>query len=324
MRNKKYIHLTRCRPGTGKTITIVEAIQQVLYDNSNARIMACAPSNSAADIIASRLMSKLRRNELFRFYAPSRFKNQVPDELLSYTCTLPDGHFSIPSMDTLKSFRVIVSTCVSASFAVNYGIARGHFTHIFIDEAGQATEPEAFVSIKTMADSRTNVILSGDPKQLGPIIRSGIARELGLEKSYLERLMSSDAYDLKNSYGKRYVFFLFTMYMRLICVFSVVKLTKNFRSHNAILTFPNKKFYDDELQPCASPSTINMYLNSSYLPSKKFPVVFHSVYGKDDREASSPSFFNIDEILQVKSYVQRLKEDRKFRTGKRTYDLAGM
>ena len=81
---------------------------------------------------------------------------------------------------------------------------RGHFTHIFIDEAGQATEPEAFVSIKTMADTKTNVVLSGDPKQLGPIIRSNIARELGLEKSFLERLMENDVYDLKAGYGKWY------------------------------------------------------------------------------------------------------------------------
>jgi helicase MOV-10 len=37
--------------------------------------------------------------------------------------------------------------------------------------------------------------------------------------------------------------------------------------------------------------------------------------GKDDREASSPSFFNIDEVLQVKSYVRQLKASGKFRTG---------
>jgi helicase MOV-10 len=55
-----------------------------------------------------------------------------------------------------------------------------------------------------MADSKTNIVLSGDPKQLGPIIRSGVARELGLEMSYLERLMDRDAYDLKKGYGKRY------------------------------------------------------------------------------------------------------------------------
>lgn len=102
--------------------------------------------------------------------------------------------------------------------------------------------------------------------------------------------------------------------MLIAIIYSVIKLTKNFRSHNAILSFPNERFYDNELVPCASPATINKHLNSSYLPAKKFPVVFHSVSGKDDREASSPSFFNIDEVLQVKSYVQRLKQDRNFRT----------
>jgi helicase MOV-10 len=83
---------------------------------------------------------------------------------------------------------------------------RGHFSHIFLDEAGQATEPEAFVSIKMMADNDTNVVLSGDPKQLGPIIRSGIATKLGLELSYIERLMARQPYDLQTGRGKRYCF----------------------------------------------------------------------------------------------------------------------
>jgi helicase MOV-10 len=106
-------------------------------------------------------------------------------------------------MDRLQNFQVIVSTCVSASVFSGIGMARGHFTHIFIDEAGQATEPETFVSIKTLAGSKTNVILSGDPKQLGPVIRSGIARGLGLEKSYLERLMNRDVYNIKTGLGRR-------------------------------------------------------------------------------------------------------------------------
>ncbi|PPQ92958.1 hypothetical protein CVT25_000221 [Psilocybe cyanescens] len=86
------------------------------------------------------------------------------------------------------------------------------------------------------------------------------------------------------------------------------------KSHDAILKFPNQTFHQNELQKCAQSSVINAYLDSSYLPSKKFPVVFHAVAGKDDREASSPSFFNIDEITQIKSYVQRLKSDRAFCT----------
>ena len=106
-------------------------------------------------------------------------------------------------MDRLNNFKVIVSTCVSAAVFPGIGMARGHFTHIFIDEAGQATEPETFVSIKTLADSNTNIVLSGDPKQLGPVIRSRLARELGLEKSYLERLMDRSVYNIQTGYGQR-------------------------------------------------------------------------------------------------------------------------
>lgn len=50
-----------------------------------------------------------------------------------------------------------------------------------------------------------------------------------------------------------------------------------------------------------------------------FPIVFHAVFGKDDREASSPSFFNVDEILQIKQYVEKLRADRKYRTCKQRH-----
>ncbi|EDQ99950.1 uncharacterized protein LACBIDRAFT_315002 [Laccaria bicolor S238N-H82] len=100
-------------------------------------------------------------------------------------------------MPKMKAFKFVVSTCISTSIVSGIGMARGHFTHIFIDEAGQAMEPEAFVSIKMMVDNDTNVVLSGDPKQLGPIIRWGVARELGLEVTYLERLMGREVYSVE-------------------------------------------------------------------------------------------------------------------------------
>jgi len=123
-----------------------------------------------------------------------------------------------------------------------------------------------------------------------------VARELGLETSYLERLMDREIYKEKNGRGSM-----------------VVKLVKNFRSHNAILKFPNERFYDGELQQCGDPKVIDAFIGSPQLASKKFPIVFHALPGKDDREASSPSFFNVHEVTQVKTYIEALRADRKYR-----------
>jgi helicase MOV-10 len=39
---------------------------------------------------------------------------------------------------------------------------------------------------------------------------------------------------------------------------------------------------------------------------KGFPIVFHGVIGKDEREGSSPSFFNVDEASLVREYCEKL------------------
>jgi len=62
-RQKKSVHRILCGcgrptpyvlfgpPGTGKSVTVVEAILQVLRKIKHSRVLACAPSNSAADLI---------------------------------------------------------------------------------------------------------------------------------------------------------------------------------------------------------------------------------------------------------------------------------
>lgn len=92
---------------------------------------------------------------------------------------------------------------------------------------------------------------------------------------------------------------------------SVVKLVKNFRSHNAILKFPSERFYNGDLECCGNPTIINAYLKSRHVEKADFPIVFYAVIGKDEREASSPSFFNIDEVTQVKGVVDSLRSDKK-------------
>lgn len=40
---------------------------------------------------------------------------------------------------------------------------------------------------------------------------------------------------------------------------------------------------------------------------KGFPVIFHGVMGKDEREANSPSFFNVSEIEVLIGYLKKLQ-----------------
>ena len=94
-------------------------------------------------------------------------------------------------------------------------------------------------------------------------------------------------------------------------MFSIVKLLSNYRSHPTIIQFPSERFYDGELEACGDPSSVNSCLALGPLVRNKFPVIFCGVEGQDMREASSPSFFNPEEVLQVKAYVQQLLADTR-------------
>ena len=120
--------------------------------------MACAPSNSAADEILRRLKTSLDKDEIFRFNAVTRDRRTISEDLFRYCYTNPQGIFSVPKMDDLLGFKVVVSTCVSAAFAYGIGVQPGHFTHIFVDEAAQATEAEVMAAIKRMTTPATRVV----------------------------------------------------------------------------------------------------------------------------------------------------------------------
>lgn len=107
----------------------------------------------------------------------------------------------MPPIDELLKYRVVVATCLTGAAPAGMGANRGHFSHIFVDEAGQGKEPEVVLPIKSLADDKTNVILAGDNQQLGPVLHSNIAKELGVKTSFLARIMDRDIYDLESDSG---------------------------------------------------------------------------------------------------------------------------
>lgn len=89
------------------------------------------------------------------------------------------------------------------------------------------------------------------------------------------------------------------------------KLVKNYRNHPAILFTSNREFYLNELELCASKQVTGQLRNWEGWPKKDFPIMFHSVKGKDEREGTSPSFFNVAEISIIKEVVESLQSTKR-------------
>ncbi|KAL5639246.1 hypothetical protein ACGC1H_006676 [Rhizoctonia solani] len=284
-------------PGTGKTTVVVEAIHQVVKTHPESHILVCAPSNSAADLLATRLAKVYPQSQLLRLNAPTRSFDALPVVLRKYSALESNGKtFTAPSTDQLKKFRIVVSTCFYASVPIALGI-ENHFTHVFVDEAGHASESEIMIPILQNASPTTNVIISGDPKQLGPIIQSKACNKLGMSVSFLERMTQRTVYRIESGGHSGS---------------NIVKLLQNYRNHPAILRFSNIVFYGGELQACADPVVWSRLMQFHQLPKPGFPIIFHSICGENQREGKSPSYFNIDEATLVKHYVRALIDEGSY------------
>ncbi|KAF6020898.1 MOV10L1 [Bugula neritina] len=249
-------------PGTGKTVTVVECILQVFHRVRGSRILVCTPSNSAADLIAVKLVESYDwpENNLVRLVSFRRQEESLPEEIKAYC---KDGQ----DLALVAEHRVIVSTCSSAGMLYGLGLSTRHFTHVFVDEAGQASEPECLIPISlAAANADTCIVMAGDHKQLGAVVKSQISQTCGLSTSLLERVMQFPPYQRNEEQFQDH-----TGYDPNL----VTKLVQNYRAHPFILSLYSQLFYDNEL-------------------------------GEELREGNNPSWFNAVELVQVVKYLQAL------------------
>lgn len=107
-------------------------------------------------------------------------------------------------MSVLGRHRITVGTCIALGILHNMGFPREHFSHVLIDEAGQATEPEIMIPLNFSHSDHGQVILAGDPLQLGPVVQSRIAKNFGLEQSFLSRLLRHFPYQKDTGFEMQY------------------------------------------------------------------------------------------------------------------------
>jgi hypothetical protein len=291
-------------PGTGKTMTLVECALH-LFHSSSGTILLCAPTPFAADLLCSRLAGHgITPADMVRINDPRRGQAEVKSDVLPF-CVLDKRATRTPGgppcfcMPFAPTQRVWVASCSSAALirqnAAQYARLLLPFRAVLIDEAGQASAPEALIPLCfPLTSAHTSIVLAGDPQQLGPICHSKPASMRGLAVSLLERFAAavppSDLAPWAPGTRRR-----------------MTVLSKNYRSHADVLALPSRQFYSNALQPCADKETTS--LPQAWMDTHSggaCRVHFHGVRGSQQRAGESASLYNSVEATAVVAIVEGL------------------
>lgn len=283
-------------PGTGKTTTLVQTVIQLLQ--AEPTVLLCAPSNTAVDLLTERVAAeginvlrignisrvdeevlrhtldyqvanhpdaktikklKVEAAELRR--KAKRFKRNFGQEERTKRGAMFKEAGEISGWanqleqrlidQLLEGARVITCTLVGAASSM---LAKRHFRTVIIDEAAQALEPATWIPILKAG----RVVLTGDPYQLPPTIKSHEARRRGLEVTLIEKSLKRQE--------------------------RTSLLRTQYRMNEVIMNFSNQQFYDGKL--LADPSVKDWTIAKAPTP----PVEFVDTAGTDFQEQVQPTF----------------------------------
>jgi len=265
----------------------------------------CAPSNVAADNIATMILEKHPHLEskMVRVYStayeclPSsveeislftKLKDDIEEDRPDLIMTYEDAIFSnVPveeesfteirryQLKIIEEHQIIVTTCGMAGASFFDKIM---FQTVLIDEANQCVEPTALIPISRCGDK---VVLIGDHKQLGPICKDMKAANGGLKMSLFERLVKTG-------------------------VNPMILLTQ-YRMHPKLSYFPSVMFYDDSIRSGVLIEDRVGFSSSIPFPNNDIPLLFYQVNGGERRDIFGGSVKNMQEINHVKHSVKMLE-----------------
>jgi ATP-dependent RNA/DNA helicase IGHMBP2 len=247
-------------PGTGKTTTLVHAIRLTLQ--AERQVLVCAPTNTAVDLLSEKLLEQgitvlrvghpariseglinssvdgqvqnhqyykdiknLRKNAEEYFKMAGKYKR-----VFGKSDAAQRAAFYAEAKNCIKEARLLEDHVVQTLFdesqvicctpvtSTHRALAKKTFHTLFFDEASQALEPMVWIPLNKC----NRIILCGDHFQLPPVVKSVNAKKEGLDVTMLDRCIKLE--DIS------------------------VLLNRQYRMHNAIMSFSNAYFYNNELE----------------------------------------------------------------------------
>ncbi|KAI3413943.1 Helicase MOV-10 [Globodera pallida] len=279
-------------PGTGKTTTLVEACRLLEEEDDHAKILVCTPSNTAADLFAYELIhvAGVKPTSVFRLNALTHPTSELKEALKDIVFMKPNNEmvnqFGIPPVKELMQYRIVVCTLLCSTYLALGGM-KDQFSHIIVDEAGQASELDTLVPIVGLLGGKgAKVVLAGDPRQLGPVEMIEYFKKNGISSSLIERYETNPNY--RND-------------PRIITL-----LRANYRSHPSIIEVPSRLFYNNELHVPADAQRRDSLATWKALPKQGFPIFWHHVNTPEEKELDGHSYSNKGEMAVVHDYIKRV------------------
>lgn len=243
-------HIISGPPGTGKTSTLVELVLQTINETTGSHILVCTPSNSAANLILQKLKSNILKADVIRIIGHQVYESEnIPPEIIHYCGTVDismdrtegkemtvqeNGMKMNCQKNDLVEFRIIVVTIGSVGSFMQMDFPAQHFTHLFVDEAGQCLESEIIIPMTLINKENGHIVFVGDEKQLGPVVLFRPLEDWKFGMSLFERLLQFPIYDrLSDQCDKRISY----------------QLVYNYRSIPSILRLYSCLFYNESLKP---------------------------------------------------------------------------
>jgi superfamily I DNA and/or RNA helicase len=250
-------------PGTGKTTTLVAAVQAAIC--GSPQVLVCAPSNAAADLLTERLAAA--GVKVLRIGNPAR----ISEEILPYTVDhLIAGHADAKEIKRLRKLAYELKR-MAWSYKKYYDRSEREQKQAMLKEAksilqqiagmehyvmdGARDKTQAFVCTLVGASSQflkgkefdwvfideagqalepaswipvlkaRRLVMAGDHCQLPPTVKSKEAARQGMEQTLMEKFLARSGEE------------------------SRAMLEEQYRSHRDIMAFSSGYFYEGKLRP---------------------------------------------------------------------------